>query len=513
MSKSTITIDPVTRIEGHLAVQVEQEDGRIKEARCSGTLFRGFEIILAGRDPRDAVILTQRICGVCPQAHATTSARAVDEAFGITDQVPPNGLLLRDVMLAGNYLQSHILHFYHLAALDYVDVTAVAGYAGSDSDLLSVKNFIGRGHLEPFVPRYEGDYRLSAEENTAAVKYYVEALEARKNSHELVALFGGKMPHQCTVAAGGVSTQVTADKVVAALAYVRSISEFIDRCYLPTILLVASRYPDYFDVGAGCGRFLSCGEFGAAGEALISSGILEPDGSVAPFEREKIAEQVASSRYADASAGANPFDSTTQPEPGKDGAYSWLKSPRYEGKVCEVGPLARMMVSYVSGNGRVKDAVDGLLKQAGLEAGKLNSVLGRHAARALEAKLVAQVAEEALLALKPGEPCNVAVTVPDAGQGAGVCEAPRGMLSHWVTVEGGKIKNYQCVVPTTWNGSPRDGQGQPGPIEQAIEGETLKDVENPFEVVRVIRSFDPCLACAVHVQGREGGVSVRLPIA
>ena len=188
MSKSTITIDPVTRIEGHLAVRVEQEDGLMTQARCSGTLFRGLEIILQGRDPRDAPILTQRICGVCPQAHATASARALDEAFGLKDRIPPNGALLRDIMLGANFLQSHILHFYHLAALDYVDVTAVKDYTGNDSHLLSVKDFIGRGSLAPFVPRYEGDYRLSAEENMAAVKHYVEALEARKNAHELLAI-------------------------------------------------------------------------------------------------------------------------------------------------------------------------------------------------------------------------------------------------------------------------------------------------------------------------------------
>jgi len=513
MSKSTITIDPVTRIEGHLAVSLQQENGKVTEARCSGTMFRGIEIILRGRDPRDAPILAQRICAVCPQSHATASATAVDEALGLAGKVPPNGILLRDIMLASNYLHSHVLHFYHLAALDYVDVTAVKGYAGSDSDLLAVRDFIARGHLAPFVPRYEGDYRLSADENMAAVKHYVEALEVRKNAHEMLSLFGGKMPHQCTVCAGGVSTQVTADKIVKALAYLQSIQEFIDRCLLPDVLLVASRYSDCFDVGAGCGRFLSCGGMAAGGEALFSPGVLEPDGKLLPFEKEKIAEQIASSRYADASAAATPFDSSTQPEPDKKGAYSWLKSPRYDGKVCEVGPLARTLVSCAAGNKRVKAAVDGLLAKARIPASKLNSVLGRHAARALEAKLIAEALQGTLLKLKPGEPCNVEAAVPDAGKGVGLVEASRGCLSHWVVVEGGKIKNYQCVVPTTWNGSPRDAQGQPGPIEQALEKLKIKDVKNPFEVVRTIRSFDPCLACAVHVLDAKGEVRVNLPVA
>jgi len=512
MSKSTITIDPVTRIEGHLAVRVEQENGLTTQARCSGTLFRGLEIILRGRDPRDAPIYTQRICGVCPQAHATASARALDEAFGLKDRIPPNGLLLRDIMLGSNFMQSHILHFYHLAALDYVDVTAVKDYAGSDSDLLSVKDFIGRGSLAPFVPRYEGDYRLSADENRAAVKHYVEALEVRKNAHELVAIFGGKMPHQCTVVVGGVATQVTADKVIAALSYVRRIEEFIDRCYIPDILLLTKRYADYLDIGAGCGRFLSCGGFAGAGAALFDSGVVEVGRQVEQFVPDKIAEKVKSSYYADACAADTPFESRTEPDRGKQGAYSWLKSPRYEGRVCEVGPLARTMVSYGKGNARTKAAVDGLLRAAGVGVGKLNSTLGRHAARALEAKLVAQALQEWLLALRPGEPCNIRVEVPKQGRGMGLTEAPRGALGHWVVIEGGKIANYQAVVPTTWNGSPRDADGAPGPIEQAIENVKLNDVDNPYELVRIIRSFDPCLACAVHVMHPKGCVRVEMPV-
>jgi hydrogenase large subunit len=513
MSKSTITIDPVTRIEGHLGLRIQHESGVVTEARCSGTLFRGIEIILRERDPRDAPIITQRICGVCPQAHATASAMAVDEAFGIADKVPPNGMLLRDIMLASNFIQSHVLHFYHLAALDYVDVTAVKNYKGRDANLLAVKDFIGRGQLAPFVPRFEGDYRLTVEENIEAVRHYAMALEVRKNAHEMLAIFGGKMPHQCTVAVGGVTTQVTAEQVVRALSYARSIAAFVENVYLPDILLVASRYPDYFEIGVGCKRYLACGGFGATGEPLLSAGVLEPDGRLMAFDRAKIAEQVVSSRYTDASAAATPFDSSTEPQFDKGGAYSWLKSPRYEGKVCEVGPLARLMVSYAAGNKTVKDAVDGLLKLAKLDVSRLSSVLGRHAARALEARLVAGILQKSLLALRPGEPCNVAVSVPDAGRGAGVVDAPRGMLSHWLVVEGGKIKNYQAVVPTTWNGSPRDAQGQPGPIEQAVEKTRLKDPANPFEVVRIVRSFDPCLACAVHVLGADGATRRVLPVA
>ena len=512
MSKSSITIDPVTRIEGHLAVHVEQEDGRVTEARCSGTLFRGLELVFGGRDPRDIPIFSQRICGVCPQAHATASATAMDEAFGVADQIPPNGQLLRNVMLGANYAQSHVLHFYHLAALDYVDVTAVADYDGTDPDLLSVKDFIARGQLGPFVPRYEGDYRLSAEGNVAAVKHYLRALDVRKNAHELGALFGGKMPHQCTVNVGGVGTQVTPDKILRAISYVESIEEFIDECYIPDILLVAGAYPDYFGIGAGCSRFLSYGGCPADGQELFTSGVVEMGGKPEEVDRDSISEHVTSSYYANDCAGATPFQSTTAPQRDKDGAYSWLKSPRYKDQPCEVGPLARTMVSYVQDNPLVKPAVDGLLKQTGLQAGQLNSVLGRHAARALETKLVVAAMKTWIMALRPGEDCMLAVEVPQSGQGRGLGEAPRGSLGHWARIEDGKVANYQAVVPTTWNAGPRDSNGQPGPIEQAIENENIKDADNPFEVVRIIRSFDPCLACAVHVQRPKGELRVDLPV-
>ncbi|MCD6415514.1 MAG: nickel-dependent hydrogenase large subunit [Planctomycetes bacterium] len=512
MSKSTITIDPVTRIEGHLGVRVEMEDGVITEARCSGTLFRGLEIILRGRDPRDAPILTQRICGVCPQSHATASALALDEAYGVTGRIPQNGRLLRDIMLGANFLQSHVLHFYHLAALDYVDVTAVQGYTGSDPGLQSVKGFISRGQLAPFAPRYEGDYRLEPDENIAATRHYIEALDVRRNAHELGALFGGKMPHQCTVNVGGVGTAVSADKIVRALSYVESILEFIDSAYLPDILLVAGRYPDYFDIGRGCSRFLAFGAMESTGTPLFASGVLSPDGRFSDFERENVSEEIATSYYSEESKADTPFDSTTVPNAEKDGAYSWLKSPRYDGKPCEVGPLARMMVGHAAGDERIRTAVEALLDQTGLDACRLNSTLGRHAARALETKLVATAMREWILALRPGEPCTLAPEVVESGQGVGLTEAPRGALSHWVTIQDGKLANYQCVVPTTWNGSPRDSEGVPGPIEQAIEGEAIRDSDNPFEIVRIIRSFDPCLACAVHLQRPRGELHIELPI-
>jgi len=501
---SKITIDPVTRIEGHLRVEVEQQDGRVSEARCSGTMARGLELIFRGRDPRDIPILAQRICGVCPQAHATAAAMAMDDAFGIKDQVPPNGRLLRDIMLAGNFLQSHILHFYHLAALDYVDVTAAAGYDGTDPDLKAVAKFAGRGALSPFVPRYEGDYRLSKEQNIAAVKHYLAALEARRNCHRLVALFGGKMPHQCTVAVGGVTTQVSTDKIAAALTCARSISEFVESCYLPDVEMLAGAYPDYLETGRGCSRFLAYGVFGE--EGLFPGGVLDESLQLSPLSQERITEDVKHSYYADGSDGRHPSAGETVPAVDKAGAYSWLKAPRYGGEPCEVGPLARMAVAYASGSTEVRAAVDAFCQRTGVDLMSLNSTLGRHVARALEASIIARKVQGWVLKLRAGEPCVLKVEVPQEGAGCGLTGAPRGALGHWVSIREGKVANYQAVVPTTWNGSPRDSNGVPGPMEQALEGDSIRDPDNPFEVVRTIRSFDPCLACSVHIARRGGSV-------
>jgi hydrogenase large subunit len=514
VSKERITIDPVSRIEGHLRVEVEHDNGRVTEARCAGTMVRGLELIFRGRDPRDIPILAQRICGVCPQAHATASAMALDDAFGLKEQIPPNGVLLRDIMLGANFLQSHVLHFYHLAALDYVDVTAVQDYGGDDADLAAVSDFIGRGVLAPFVPRYEGDYRLSKDQNVAGVKHYVQALSVRRDCHEMLALFGGKMPHQCTVNVGGVTTQVTRDKVAAALSYVQEIAEFVKRCYVPDVLMVAQAYPDYFEIGSGCSRFLSYGVFESGSPFRAGRLILEGNDirQLCPVDAALITEDVKNSYYADEANGLHPSEGQTTLQPGKAGAYSWLKAPRYEGEPCEVGPLARLLVSRFWGEPETNEVVEGLCAQAGIVEWALNSTLGRHAARALETQIVAQKMQEWLLKLEPGQDCVIPVEVPEEGTGAGLTDAPRGALGHWVTIQDSKVANYQAVVPTTWNGSPRDANGVPGPIEQALEGSVLRDPDNPFEVVRVIRSFDPCLACSVHLANVKGAGEVTMAV-
>jgi hydrogenase large subunit len=506
-----IVIDPITRIEGHMKVEAVVDGGRVKEARCCGTLFRGFERILPGRHPLDAVRITQRVCGVCPTAHATASALALDAALGLDGAIPPNGRLVRNLILGSNFLQSHILHFFTLAALDYVDVTALADYDGDESELRAVREFIERGELAPFFPRYEGDYRCDRRQNTTLLRNYLRALHIRRTTHEMLCVFGGKMPHNVGIVPGGVVAEVTADKVATFAGKLADVKAFVEDAYIPSVLLVAERYGDHFDIGRGCGRFLSYGVFEAEGTLsgplcrprFLPGGLLETDGTLLPPAAESITEHVRHSRY-DESCAAAPTEGSTWPDPEKEGAYSWIKAPRYNGAPAEVGPLARAMVAYADGHTTVKADVDAALSAANVSPDKLPSILGRHLARALEARWVCDAMAGWLEQLRPGEPAAAELTIPDRAEGAGMTGAPRGALGHWVQIRDGTIERYQLVVPTTWNASPADADGTPGPIEQALLGAAVRDDENPFEVVRTVRSFDPCLACAVHVLSPRG---------
>ncbi|MFP4058244.1 MAG: nickel-dependent hydrogenase large subunit [Candidatus Brocadiia bacterium] len=510
----TIVIDPVNRVEGHLRIEVVLDGKEVKEARSAGTMFRGFERILRGRSPVDAQRITQRVCGVCPTAHASASAMALDAAFGVADRIPPNGVLLRNLILGSNILQSHILHFYHLAAIDYVDVAGAADYAGENEDLRAVREFIARGHLAPFVPRYEGDYRLPKDANVQATANYAEALRIRRVAHEMLSVFGGKMPHSCGIMPGGVSQGPTPGRIAAFLGRLESIRDFIAARYIPDVLAVAKHYPDHCAIGAGCRQYLSYGLFDLeASSATLSERrrFLRPgvllDGEVSDVDTARITEAVTHSRY-EGDGPLRPLDEATVPQPHKDGAYSWIKSPRYGHEVVEVGPLASVLINYHAGHPDVRREVDAALAELDAESDALASVMGRHLGRALHAKLVADKMQEWVLALKPGEPHAAPWAIPAESEGAGFVDAPRGAVAHFIRVEDRKIDNYQLVVPTTWNASPRDDQDRPGPIEQALLGTPVRDPENPFEVVRIVRSFDPCLACAVHLaspRGRELG--------
>lgn len=498
----TISIDPVTRLEGHYAVKVEVQQGRVSSAHSSGEMFRGFETILRGRNPMDAQQITQRICGVCPVSHGTASILAQDQAYGV--KPPEGGRLLRNLILGANYIQSHLVHFYQLSALDFIDVTAVLNYGGSDPVLLQIKKWIDSQTASksvfpaaPFLPRLEGDYIADQDLNLAGLRHYVDALAMRSKTHQMAALFGGKMPHPTALVPGGVTQPVNADNIAKYGAMLRDVQNFIDNVYLPDVVAVAQAFPNYLMIGRGCGEFLAYGVFPETnGEPMMPAGVLS-GGSVKEFNPDLITEDVRYSLF-DSPSGLKPGQGRTDPAPDKAGAYSWIKAPRYDGRPMEVGPLARMLMAYHQNHTSVKPLIDGLLAKLNLEPDALVSVMGRHAARALECKIVADRCAAWLDELRPGMTTFSDFDIPDKGQGMGLTEAPRGALGHWITISGGRIGSYQCVVPTTWNCSPRDDKGAPGPVEQALAGTPIADPENPLEAARVIRSFDPCLACAVH---------------
>jgi hydrogenase large subunit len=507
-----IVIDPVSRIEGHLKVEAVVDDGEVKEAKSAGMLFRGLELIMRGRDPRDAQRITQRVCGVCPTSHSIAATLNLDSAFGIADKIPDNGRIIRNLILGAAHIADHILHFYHLVALDYVDVAKLAKYEGNNPALNSIKDFIARGELGPFVPRYEGDYRLPDNVNEQAIAHYVAAFDMRRKGQEMLSIFGGKMPHNMGIIPGGVASVPAVDNMTSFLWRLKELQEFIDNVYLPDVLAVAQVYSDYLEIGCGCGKLLAYGSYELDGKEtdltkrkrLFKPGTTSTDLKFGDFRPDKIAEEVKHSWYADSISGKHPSRGDVIPDEEKSGAYSWLKSPRYDGMVFEVGPLARIMVNYVGGNTMVKDLVDSTLSQVNLKPAAMFSTMGRHLARVLETKLVADSMVDWILQLKPGEPAYVSYELPEEAMGMGLVGAARGALGHWIEIKEGKIANYQIITPSTWNISPRDDKNQPGPLEQAIIGTKIKDEANPFEIVRIVRSFDPCLACSVHLLSSKG---------
>jgi len=464
MAKQIISIDPITRIEGHLKIEVDIEQGQVVDARSIGALFRGFELILRGRDPRDAVMITQRICGVCPISHASASALMLDNAFGV--KPPENGRIIRNLILGGNFLQSHILHFYHLAALDYV--------IGPD--------------VAPFIPRYKGDYLLPKKENDAIIENYIHALDMRMKAHELTALWAGKVPMAQSITPGGVTQKVSVDRIASGLWRVRQLKDFINNVYLPDVLAVAKAYKNYSGVGVGYKNFLAYGAFALddKGKEFLFKRGRYASGIDLEVDTDKISEDVEFSWYKDDAGKRHPSQGRTEPDAHKQDAYSWVKAPRYESIPHEVGPLARLWI-----NGIYRKGI---------------SVLDRHVARALEAKTIVEAMEGWLMQLKPGKPVFNSFEIPDSGQGAGLTEAPRGALGHWIKIGNKKIADYQAVVPSTWNLSPKDENLQRGPVEEALIGAPVDDADNPINVVRIVRSFDPCLACAVHLTKPNGDI-------
>jgi hydrogenase large subunit len=467
-----IYIDPMTRIEGHLKIDVDVENGKVVDAKSMGALFRGFEIILKGRDPRDASQLTQRICGVCPTSHGTASVRCLDDAFGV--KPPTNGRIIRNLILGSDFLMSHILHFYHLVALDYVK--------GPDTP--------------PFIPRYEGDYRLDPKTNKVAVNEYIKALDIRQKCHQMVALFGGKAPHVYGMVVGGATEVPTVDKMVSLKWRLQEIRDFIDNTHLPTVYLVAGAYRDLFGVGTGCKKLISFGVFPLDDDE--KSFLLKPgsytQGKDLPLDQTQVKEYVKYSYYDDKTTGLHPSRGATVPDADKKSGYSWIKAARYRELPHEVGPLARMWVTnpVLSKHANKFLGIDEKKEVRLRDLGdKAFSILGRIAARAEETKLIADAMDKWIMELKPGAPSCVKADIPKEATGFALSEAPRGALGHWISIKEQKIDNYQVCSPTTWNASPRDDKGKLGPIEQALIGTPVKDVKNPFNIVRVVRSFDP----------------------
>ncbi len=455
-------MDPVTRIEGHMKVEVAIDNNEIVDAHCTGTLFRGFETLLNGRSPLDAPVITQRICGVCPISHGQTAVLALEN---VSEWLPPaNGRLLRNLTLGANFIQSHILHFYLLAALDYA--------AGPQAS--------------PWAPAWEVDIRPGGE---AVVANLPAALEARRQAHEMGAVFGGKMPTTHAFIPGGFTATPTRQRIDQFRAYLDKLTNFIRGVYIPDVQAVGDLYSDYLDIGTGCGNLMAYGVFETNdnySERLLSGGFIE-NGSVEVkngFNGRNISESVKYSWYDDETSNLSPQDGATEPVYPKQQAYSWLKAPRLFERPFEVGPLARMWV-----NGDYQRGI---------------SVMDRHVARAEEALIIAKAMDGWLDELDEGQTAYDDYFDQSSGVGAGMSEAPRGALGHWVQIDEGKITHYQVITPTCWNASPRDDQGVPGPMEQALIGTPIENPDQPIEALRVIHSFDPCLSCAVHIM-RPGG--------
>lgn len=474
MSSTVIAIDPVTRLEGHLKVEVTVEDGKVADARITGGMYRGFEAILKGRAPRDASQIVERICGVCPVAHATASSMALEDLCGL--EVPSNGRIARNLMLAGNYLQSNILHFYHLGGQDY--------FRGPDT--------------VPFIPRYpHPDLRLSESENTLAVDEYLEALEVRQICHQLVAIFGGRMPHLQGVLTGGAAQIPDRETILEYAARMKKVRAFVENRYLPLVYTIASRYPDLFDMAHGYRNALCVGVFPLAerGRHFYDSGVYI-SGRDEPFDRGRILEDVRYSWFEPASSGSPIPRSENKPDVDKADAYSFVKAPTYAGHRVEVGPLARMWINDKPLSPHGRDFFEKAFNVRaetfrGIGVDRAFSVMGRNVARVEEVHQMLGRIEAWLEELQPGEPTFVLPEVPREGEGIAFTEAPRGALCHYIRVRNGLIDGYEVVAATTWNCSPRDDKGQRGAVEEALIGVPVPHEDSPVDVGRVIRAYDP----------------------
>jgi hydrogenase large subunit len=561
-----ITIDPVTRIEGHLRIDLEVDGGVIKKAWSSGTMWRGFEQILKGRDPRDAWVFTQRICGVCTTVHAIASVRAVENALKL--EVPLNAQLIRNLIVIAHGLHDHIVHFYHLSALDWVDVTkalaadpvkasqlaeSLSSWPGNSKHRLAavkerLKAFVAAGQLGIFQNGYWGHpaMKLSPEVNLLAVAHYLEALDVQRKANQIVAILGGKTPNIQNLAVGGVANAINLDspsalnmeKLYQVKTLFDEVTGFIQQAYIPDICAIGAMYADWLKYGAGVTNYLAvpdlpvdakASKFDLPGGTIMNgdiSTVREIKSFEDPYFRDNVTESIARSYYK-GDHQKHPFEGVTDPafnDWNADGKYSWVKAPRFQDKPMQVGPLAQVLVGFALGHERTKFWATKVLETAGgiakakLTPAVMHSTLGRHAARAIRCAVLSDLAQRhwKLLVENIGKGdtkiFNPPVFPKGEVRGFGFHEAPRGVLSHWVVINDGKIDNYQCVVPSTWNAGPRDGKGQMGPYEASLVGNPVANAELPLEALRTIHSFDPCLACAIHTVDADGNEIARVKV-
>lgn len=559
-----IVVDPITRIEGHLRIEVEVKDGKITDAYSSSPMVRGLENVVKGRDPRDVWAFVQRACGVCTTVHALASVRSVEDSLGI--EIPPNAEMVRNIMEGALYMHDHTVHFYHLHALDWVDVVnalsadpvetskiaqSISNWPKSSPGYFSdikkrITKFVESGQLGIFANGYWGhpQMKLPAEVNLLAVAHYLEALEWQKEIVKVHTIFGGKNPHPNYLVGGmacAINTESPGGINAERLAYVGRLlkegKQFIEQVYIPDLLAIASFYKDWGAIGKGFGNYMSYGDFPTNGYSDISN-FKFPQGIILDRDLSKvydvdhrnddIAEFVNNSWYDEYTEGKDqgkhPWDGETNinysgPKPPYDQLdvsqkYSFIKTPRWKGKPMEVGPLARLLVGYARGNKEIQEVVNGALSHLDVPVDALFSTLGRTAARGIETQLVANWTMEfydtLLQNIKNGD-TRMANTDkwepeswPSESKGVGFSEAPRGSLAHWIKIKDGKTENYQLVVPSTWNASPRDPKGQRSAYESTLLGTPVADPELPLEIIRTIHSFDPCIACAVHLYDEHG---------
>ena len=580
MSSERLVVDPITRIEGHLRIEAETgADGSIAQAYSAGTMVRGIEKVLQGRDPRDAWAFAQRICGVCTLVHGIASVRSVEDALDYP--IPPNAQLIRNLMIAAQFVHDHVMHFYHLHALDWVDVMSavkadpkktselaqsLSSYAKSSPGYFKetqdkLKGLAESGQLGIFANGYWGHpaYRLPAEANLMAVAHYLEALSWQREVVKLHTIFGGKNPHP-NLLVGGAPTALSPETGGTAtdmtgLAQVKNVIDqmqhFVNEVYLPDTVAIAGYYKDWFKRGEGVGNFLCYGDFPDAGKGMDAvDDFMVPPGVIldrdlskvhpVDLEEEKQVQEFVAHSWYDYSvgndAGLHPYDGETDldysgrggPEPPYDhlnvgDGYSWLKSPRWRGKPMETGPLARVLNLYAQGHEPTKELASKVLGQLDQPVEAMFSTMGRTAARTLEAKIFADAMsgwyDQLMTNIGNGDLTVFndekwdPSTWPAQTKGVGFTEAPRGALAHWARIEDGVLSNYQAVVPSTWNAGPRDADGQPGPYEAALQdNHQLHDPDQPVEILRTIHSFDPCIACAVHLLDEAGEERLQVKV-